>query len=95
MSQESKYKIGTPQNHSFDKMNLPKDVILGVPIVTITGNLEICIENYKNLIEYTEQLIRVKRRDGEIRIEGEHLEIIYYKSVEMKITGIIRRIEYL
>lgn len=95
MNQESKHKIGTPKNHAFDKIHLPKDVILGVPIVTIMGNMEICIENYKNLIEYTEQLIRVKRRDGEIRVEGEHLEITYYKSVEMKITGIIRHIEYL
>lgn len=95
MGQESKHKVGTPMHHSFDKINLPNEVIVGVPIVTITGNLEICIENYKNLIEYTEHYIRVKRRDGEIRIEGDLLKIEYYKGVEMKITGYIKQVEYL
>lgn len=95
MNQESNHKIGAPRNHAFDKMNLPRDVILGVPIVSIMGNSEIYIENYKNLIEYTEQFVRVKCREGEIRIEGELLEIAYYKNIEMKITGVIRRVEYL
>lgn len=95
MKTESNPKGGTPKNHSFDTTNLPKDVIFGVPLVTITGNLELYIENYKSLIEYTDRIIRIKRREGEIRISGENLQIAYYKTAEMKITGRIRAIEYL
>lgn len=95
MKKESNHNIGTPFTHSLDILNLPKDVVLGVPIVTITGNIELNIENYKTLIEYTEQLIRIKKRDGEIKILGEQLQISYYRSTEMKITGIIKTIEYL
>lgn len=95
MKKESNHNIGAPINQSLDILNLPKDVVLGVPIVTITGNMEINIENYKTLIEYTEQLIRIKKRDGEIKILGEGLQISYYKNTEMKITGKIKSIEYL
>lgn len=95
MKKESNYENGTPIHHSLDRTNLPKDVILGVPIVTVTGNLEINIENYKSLIEYTDQIIRIKIRDGEVKISGEHLKIVYYKSAEMKITGAFRAIEYM
>ena len=30
--------------------NLPKDVIFGVPIITMTGQLEVCVENYKGIM---------------------------------------------
>lgn len=94
MKKESNKKIGTPVNHTFDMTNIPKDVVFGVPIVSITGNSELTIENYKSLIEYTDQVIRIKRRDGEIKISGEHLQISYYKNADMMITGEIKMIEY-
>ena len=37
-----------------DAANLPKDVVLGVPILTLTGHYEVNIENYRGILEYTE-----------------------------------------
>lgn len=56
-----------------DAANLPKDVVLGVPILTLTGHYEVNIENYRGILEYTEQLIRINVRSGQIRITGNHL----------------------
>lgn len=77
-----------------DAANLPKDVVLGVPILTLTGHYEVNIENYRGILEYTEQLIRINVRSGQIRITGKSLEINYYTTTDMKITGKVEKIEY-
>lgn len=77
-----------------DVANLPKDVVLGVPILTLTGHYEVNIENYRGILEYTEQLIRINVRSGQIRITGKSLEINYYTTTDMKITGKVEKIEY-
>ena len=76
------------------QQNLPKDVVLGVPILTLTGHYEVNIENYRGILEYTEQLIRINVRSGQIRITGKSLEINYYTTTDMKITGKVEKIEY-
>lgn len=73
---------------------VPKDVAMGLPILTITGAEELCVENYRGMTEYTDQLIRLQSRCGQIRITGEKLEVTYYTNDEMKIQGHIRTIEY-
>lgn len=77
-----------------DAANLSKDVVLGVPILTLTGHYEVNIENYRGILEYTEQLIRINVRSGQIRITGKSLEINYYTTTDMKITGKVEKIEY-
>ena len=77
-----------------DAANLPKDVVLGVAIMTLTGHYEVNIENYRGILEYTEQLIRINVRSGQIRITGKSLEINYYTTTDMKITGKVEKIEY-
>ena len=77
-----------------DAANLPKDVVLGVLILTLTGHYEVNIENYRGILEYTEQLIRINVRSGQIRITGKSLEINYYTTTDMKITGKVEKIEY-
>ena len=85
---------GTRRYRMADAANLPKDVVLGVPILTLTGHYEVNIENYRGILEYTEQLIRINVRSGQIRITGKSLEINYYTTTDMKITGKVEKIEY-
>ena len=75
--------------------NLPKDVLLGVPLLTMTGFAEMCVENYRGILEYTEVLIRIQTKIGQIRITGKGLSISYYTNDEMKITGRISSVEYI
>ena len=73
---------------------VPKDVAMGLPILTITGTDELCVENYRGITEYTDQIIRLQTRCGQIKIGGRKLEVIYYTNDEMMIHGHIRTIEY-
>ena len=69
--------------------SMPKDVVLGASIITITGITEVCVENYRGIIEYTDCLVRLQTKDGQHRLTGKRLNIEYYTNDEMKITGII------
>lgn len=94
MRQRSEQEDGTRRYRMADAANLPKDVVLGVPILNLTGHYEVNIENYRGILEYTEQLIRINVRSGQIRITGKSLEINYYTTTDMKITGKVEKIEY-
>ena len=73
---------------------VPKDVAMGLPILTITGTNDLCVENYRGMTEYTDQIIRLQSKSGQTKITGKKLEVIYYTNDEMKIHGHIRTIEY-
>lgn len=80
--------------HVSDVSGMPKDVILGAPILTVTGQMELLVENYRGILEYTERIIRIQTRIGQIRILGIKLQVEYYTNDEMRITGKISEIKY-
>ena len=74
---------------------LPKEITLNLPLVTIIGNDELNIENYKGIIEYTDDIIRINTTCGVIKIIGRKLEIKQITAESMKISGVINNFEYL
>lgn len=74
---------------------LPKDVIFAAPILTMTGQMDLTLENYRGILEYTETMIRVQTKPCQIRITGIGLQVEYYTNDEMKIIGKVTKIEYL
>lgn len=77
-----------------DAAGMPKDVILGVPIISVTGQNEASIENYRGILEYTDKLIRIQTKLGKIHVSGRGLQIEHYNNDEMKITGHITTLEF-
>ncbi|MCI9488960.1 MAG: sporulation protein YqfC [Dorea sp.] len=82
------------KNKIAEASGLPKDVVMGQPVVTVLGRMELNIENYRGIIEYTDALIRVQTKAGQIRITGKNLSVDYYTNDDMKLTGRIEAIEY-
>lgn len=78
-----------------ETMKLPSDILAGAPIMTLVGNRQVSIENYKGIIEYTEEQIRVQTKIGRIHIEGKRLNIEYYTVDDMRVTGNITMIQFL
>ena len=75
--------------------SMPKDVVLGASVVTMLGRNEVSIENYRGIIEYTDTLIRVQTKSGQIRLTGKKLQVEYYTNDEMKITGAVHTLEFI
>ena len=76
------------------RLHLPADILAGAPIITATGRNELCLENYKGIIEYNDNLIKVQTKVCRICIEGKNLNILYFTEDEMRITGYIQAIYY-
>ena len=77
-----------------ESLKLPKDTMLGAAIVTITGNREAFVENYKGILEYTTESIVLQGKNARICFEGSSLSIDYYTNEDMKISGCIECIRY-
>ncbi len=78
-----------------ESLKLPKDSFLGASIVTLTGNTDVFVENYKGIIEYTSQMILLQGKTCKIQICGKRLNIVYYTNEDMKISGWVEAVRYL
>lgn len=75
-------------------LELPKDLMLGAVLVHVTGHSEMEIENYRGILLYSRERIRVSAKGVQIEVTGQDLNIEHYTSDNMKITGCIRQISY-
>lgn len=78
-----------------ESLKLPKDICMGAIKVTMTGNREAWIENYRGILEYTEQQILLQGKTCQVCFEGTRLSIDYYTNEDMKISGCIACVRYL
>lgn len=94
MKKMSENGAGALKEKIVSTVDMPKDVVLGNALLTVLGNTEVCIENYRGILEYTDTLIRVQTKGKQIRINGKRLWIESYTNDEMKIKGYINSVEY-
>ncbi len=76
-------------------LELPKEIIFNLPLITIVGNEEINIENYKGVIEYSPEKIRINTACGVLKINGEKLSFKQITAENIIVTGVIQTLEYL
>lgn len=70
-------------------LEVPRDLACKETIVTFTGKNHAVIENYRSILRYTGEEIVVLTHQGRITVFGKRLEIPWYTSDEMMLTGII------
>lgn len=77
-----------------ESLKLPRDMILGDFKLSMTGNKEVFIENYRGIAEYAENSILIQTKTGLLQLTGEKLLIEYYTNEDMKISGNITNIRF-
>lgn len=77
-----------------EKLDIPIDVMLGVPKIVLTGREELTIENHKGIVAFSEEEIKVASQKGIIKIQGRDFQIFYIGSNSLTINGEIRTISY-
>lgn len=77
-----------------ETLELPKDLMYGAVLVSITGRREILVENYRGILEYDQNHISLQTKNCRLVIHGKELYISYYTNEEMKITGMIDSVIY-
>ncbi|HEX3030118.1 MAG TPA: sporulation protein YqfC [Clostridia bacterium] len=76
-------------------LELPKEVVLNLPKLTMVGNRNLIIDNYKGIVEYESIRIRVNTSQGMIRICGEGLTIKEITSEDIMVEGEIASLEFI
>lgn len=74
-------------------LELPLDVTMDLPKVTIVGDLGVLIQNHRGLIRYDPGRIVVGVGSGQIVIAGRSLEIEEVSSEDMVVRGVIQSVQ--
>lgn len=75
-------------------IEVPTDLQVNQPTVNVLGNTFISIENYKSILEYDINLIKIKTKLNTIKISGDELYLKYITDTEIGVKGIIYSVEY-
>jgi len=73
---------------------LPKEITLNLPVLLATGREELSIENYKNLVEFTDTKIRVHTSSGMVTVVGQRLMLKQITTEHVLIAGKIDQIQW-
>lgn len=77
-----------------ENLKLPKDVVLGEVLVSFVGRYSVTVENYRGILLYDDQTVKLQAKHCKLLIRGKRLHIDYYNHDEMKITGQIQSMEF-
>lgn len=75
-------------------LELPKEIVLDLPKITLLGNEELLIENHKGIMQYSMEFMRVSTKCGMLIIEGQSLILKIITADNIHINGKIYKIWY-
>ena len=74
-------------------LEIPKDTLQFVPRIIVIGNLQVVIENYRAIVEFEQDHIRIATVDKEVTVRGDQLSIRTIVPEEIVIEGVITGID--
>jgi sporulation protein YqfC len=75
-------------------LDIPQDVALDLPRVTMIGNIQLYVENHRGVQHFSSDLLRLSLPNGTLEVSGAKLVIRAILSEEVFIEGEIRDIRY-
>ena len=75
-------------------LEIPQDIILDLPRITMLGNKQLLVENHKGIIEYTPSLVRIKLTQGELYIQGSNLSLGNLQAEQILVEGVVQEVKY-
>ncbi|PHV71442.1 sporulation protein YqfC [Sporanaerobium hydrogeniformans] len=77
-----------------EALEVPREVVSDLPVITLVGDKELNIENFSRLIEYTEEIMRLETKCGLLTIQGKALEAKSMTAEMLTIKGRIQVIHF-
>lgn len=75
-------------------LELPKEVILDLPKITLVGTLQLQLENHRGIIEFSEEQVRINTKEGVLVITGEQFFLRNITEQEIVLDGKIKALSY-
>ncbi|AOZ91724.1 sporulation protein YqfC [Paenibacillus crassostreae] len=83
------------RNWTYEKLDLPKDIVFNMPRITMVGNKELFIENHLGLRHFSPDKLIFSLSEGSLEIEGSELMIRSILPQEVLVEGTIMNIKYI
>ncbi|MFT4412680.1 sporulation protein YqfC [Fredinandcohnia humi] len=83
------------KNWITNKMELPADVMMDLPRITMIGQLHIYIENHRGLLTFSEKEVRLLLKQGQLLIKGNSFVIKTILPEEIMLEGSIEHVQYI
>ena len=78
-----------------EALELPGDVVAGLPRVELTGDRELRMENHRGILAYGSDEIQIAGGRLVVKVRGEDLELRAMNAGELLITGTLRGVDLL
>ncbi|MGE7182860.1 sporulation protein YqfC [Peribacillus sp. NPDC006672] len=76
-------------------MDLPQDVMMDLPRITMIGQLHIYIENHRGLLAFTDSEVRLMLKSGQLLIKGNAFVIKTILPEEIMLEGKIDKVYFI
>ncbi len=76
-------------------MELPQDVMMDLPRITMIGHIHIYIENHRGLITFSDKELRLLLKQGQLLIKGKAFVIKTILPEEILLEGKIDQVIFL
>ncbi|MCM3725170.1 sporulation protein YqfC [Neobacillus cucumis] len=83
------------RNWMANKMDLPQDVIMDLPRITMIGQIHIYVENHRGLLSFTDKELRLLLKQGQLLIKGKGFVIKTILPEEILLEGKIDQVIYI
>ncbi|XID95376.1 sporulation protein YqfC [Paenibacillaceae bacterium WGS1546] len=74
-------------------LDLPQDVALDLPRVTMIGGLQLTVENHRGILHFSPQSLKLAMDGGELEVSGEDLVIRNIGAEEVFVEGKIAGVQ--
>jgi len=83
------------RNWMTKRMDLPQDVMMDLPRITMIGQIHIYIENHRGLLAFTDKELRLLLKQGQLLIKGKSFVIKTILPEEILLEGKIDQVIYI
>ena len=73
-----------------EALELPGDLVAGLPRIELTGDRELRMENHRGILAYGSREIQISGGRLVVKVRGENLELRAMNAGELLITGALR-----
>lgn len=76
-----------------DVLEIPEDLALDLPRITLVGNINLNVENHKGIISYTADEVRLRVSDGYLIARGRGFSLRSISKIDVFLEGEINSLQ--
>lgn len=75
--------------------DMPEEVKLDIPYITIAGDRSVTVENYCGIISYESESVKINTRQAILKIEGGDLYLSCITDELISVAGQVKKVEFI